>query len=130
MKKILFIGPLVAGMFMAGAIQAHADSMPNDLVRSTPTITVMTCDFAVATPVITNSPAMKSRNTFAIQNISTKNIWLMFDSTVNISNGWLLPPGASFSVPLSYYSAFLKTAITPYCIAEGAPSKVAVFEAY
>ena len=130
MKKILFIGPLMAGMLMAGALQAHADPLPNDLIRSTPTITVMTCDFAVATPVITNSPAMRQRTTFAVQNISTANIWLKFDATVNIANGWLLPPGASISVPIASYSALLGVNITPYCIAEGAPAKIAVLEAF
>ena len=130
MKKILFAVPILAGIVLAVALQAHADPVPNDVIRSTPTISIFTCDFAVATPIITNSPAMVQRNTFAIQNISAFNMWIGFDATVNINHGWRLAPYQSISIPVAYYSAFLKTAITPYCLSEGAPGNIAVLEGY
>ena len=129
MKKILIGFAMVASLCVVNASKAWADPVPNDTVRSTATITI----FAVAntpTAVITNSPAMKRRTTFAVQNISAVNVWCKFNATVAVSGGWLLPPWTSLSIPMVWYSASESSALTLYCVSEGASSNLAVLEAF
>ena len=128
MKKILIGFAMVAALCVVNASKACAE-LPNDTVRSTATITI----FAVGntpTAVITNSPAMKRRTTFAMQNISAYNVWCKFDASVAVSGGWLLPPWTSLSIPMAWFSASSNVALTPYCVSEGASSNLAVLEAF
>ena len=129
MKKILLAFAVVSGLFIFNAGKACADPMPNDTVRSTATITIFTVG-NTPTAVITNSPAMKRRTTFAVQNISSYSVWCKFNASVAVSSGWLLPPWTSLSIPMVWYSASEGNALTLYCVSEGTSSNLAVLEAF